>query len=439
MLHLQSGVIDNSDPNVSLVLSDGVLIKRVTGALVVAPVFAGVVDVIYASTSTNVTTGPELPVGVGVLRDLSLTGDEGLTLGADVTVNGTCSLPGSDITTGSYVLTLGSTASLVEDDGKTVIGTVMATRTASQGVNETFGGIGVEVEAAGAAPGVTTVARVTGTALDINGTAGIERYFDISPAVNSGLDATVVFHYDDSELGGIDENLLSAYAKVGGVWDRYAAALDPTGNTATFAGVDVFDVLTLGPESVIATLLQSFVCAPAVAGIEVSWTLSEGSQIQGFLVYREAGGSGGFLPLEVEIVETGVLSYRFVDTDCEPGMSYQYRVDVTDERGTRNLFVTSAAGMSVPKLALEQNFPNPFNPATVIGYSLPATAHVVLDVFDSSGRRVARLVDEVQSVGAHTREWYGVNDAGARVSSGVYYYKLVMGKESLTRKMVLLR
>jgi hypothetical protein len=265
MLHLQSGVIDNSDPNVSLVLSDGVLIKRVTGALVVAPVFAGVVDVIYASTSTNVTTGPELPVGVGVLRDLSLTGDEGLTLGADVTVNGTCSLPGSDITTGSYVLTLGSTASLVEDDGKTVIGTVMATRTASQGVNETFGGIGVELLAAGAAPGATTVTRETGTALSIKGTDGIERYFDISPTVNSGLDATVVFHYDDSELGGIAESSLEMYATSdgGATWVSHGGTVNETANTVTASGISSLARLTLGPSNLV-TGVEETAGIPAV-------------------------------------------------------------------------------------------------------------------------------------------------------------------------------
>jgi hypothetical protein len=439
MLHLSSGVIDNSDPDVSLVISDGVLIKRVTGSLAAAPVFAGTVDLIYASTSTNVTTGPEMPVGTGVLNDLTLTGDEGMTLGANVTVNGTCAATGSDIFTGAYTLTLGPTAVLTENDGKTVVGTVRTTRTAAQSVNQTFGDIGIELNAAGGAPGVTTVTRVTGTPLSVDGNEGIERYFDLSPASNSGLDATVVLHYDESELNGIAENLLAAYSRNAGVWARHLSTLDPTGNSVTFAGIDALETLTLANEGVVATLLQSFACSPAAAGIDVSWTLSEIGRITGFNVYRETGGSDEFLPLETEIVETGNLSYKFVDGDCEAGVSYRYRVDATDESGTRNLFTTSAIAASVPKLELAQNFPNPFNPTTVIGYSIPARAHVVLDVFDASGRRVTRLVDEVQSAGPHVREWSGVNDAGMGVSSGVYFYKLVIGKESITRKMVLLR
>jgi hypothetical protein len=112
---------------------------------------------------------------------------------------------------------------------------------------------------------------------------------------------------------------------------------------------------------------------------------------------------------------------------------------MTDEGGTRNLFVTSAATATVPKFALSQNYPNPFNPATTITYSLPSRGRVVLDVYDLSGRRVTRLVDEVQSAGAHALEWFGVNDAGVRVASGIYFYKLSTGKESITRKMILLR
>jgi hypothetical protein len=439
MLHLSSGTIDNSDPDVSFVLSNGLLIKRVTGTITAAPVFAGMVDLIYASTSTNVTTGPEMPAGTGVLRDLTLTGDQGMTLGAHVTVNGVCSLPGSDITTGSYVLTLGPAASLVESAGKTVIGTARATRTASQSVNQTFGGLGLEVNAGGGAPGVTTVTRVTGTALDINGTAGIQRYFDVSPANNAGLGATVVLHYDESELNGIDESLLAAYSRIGGVWSRLTATLDPTNNAVTITGVDEFGTLTLGHEGVVATLLQAFACAPTPAGIEVSWTLSEAARTDAFRVSRSEGADGAFQPIAVEIVETGALSYRFADAGCEAGVSYCYRVDLTGERGAMTLFLTPAAAMPAPKLQLSQNYPNPFKPTTVIGYSLPAKAHVVLDIYDLGGRRVARLVDGEQSAGSHTRGWSGTNDAGTQAAGGVYFSRLSVGKETITRRRVLLK
>ncbi len=91
------------------------------------------------------------------------------------------------------------------------------------------------------------------------------------------------------------------------------------------------------------------------------------------------------------------------------------------------------------KFELFQNYPNPFNPSTTIHYSIPERSHVTLDIFDVSGRRIARLVDSVQESGGHHKEWYGWNKDGAAVSSGVYFYKLRAGKKRITKKMILLK
>ncbi|MCK4549868.1 MAG: T9SS type A sorting domain-containing protein, partial [Candidatus Krumholzibacteria bacterium] len=92
-----------------------------------------------------------------------------------------------------------------------------------------------------------------------------------------------------------------------------------------------------------------------------------------------------------------------------------------------------------PALALGQNYPNPFNPSTTILFSVPERARVTLDIFDVSGRRLARLIDSVHEAGSYSCEWNGRNEAGKTVSSGMYFYKLVTGERSLVKKMVLLR
>jgi hypothetical protein len=89
--------------------------------------------------------------------------------------------------------------------------------------------------------------------------------------------------------------------------------------------------------------------------------------------------------------------------------------------------------------ALAQNVPNPFNPATTIAYDLPEPAEVTLVIFDVAGRRVRTLVRGLQPAGRHTALWAGTDDAGRRVASGVYFYRLVAGAHSATRKMVMLR
>jgi flagellar hook assembly protein FlgD len=88
---------------------------------------------------------------------------------------------------------------------------------------------------------------------------------------------------------------------------------------------------------------------------------------------------------------------------------------------------------------LSQNFPNPFNPTTSIGFYLPQQAKLRLDVYDVSGRLVIRLADGVYGSGPHRVEWNGVNASGSPVSSGVYYYRLTAGKQVLSKKMILLK
>ncbi len=85
---------------------------------------------------------------------------------------------------------------------------------------------------------------------------------------------------------------------------------------------------------------------------------------------------------------------------------------------------------------LSQNYPNPFNPTTLIQYSLPVgTRHAVsLRVYDLLGRAVAELVNEQQEAGVHS-----VTFDGRGLASGVYIYRLSVGKFVETKKLVLLR
>ncbi len=97
-------------------------------------------------------------------------------------------------------------------------------------------------------------------------------------------------------------------------------------------------------------------------------------------------------------------------------------------------------GTDVPAVAaLDQNFPNPFNPATTIRFSLREPALVSLRVYDAAGRLVRSLADGPLPAGLHERSWDGADARGKPVSSGVYLYRLDAGSFSRTRKMVLIR
>ncbi|NNE69689.1 MAG: DUF1929 domain-containing protein [Rhodothermales bacterium] len=99
---------------------------------------------------------------------------------------------------------------------------------------------------------------------------------------------------------------------------------------------------------------------------------------------------------------------------------------------------TSTPTESEPEIpdgfSLDAAYPNPFNPVTTIGYELPRSVQVSLEVFDISGRRVKLLAEGVQPAGVHRVQF----DA-SRLPSGVYFYRLLAGDFGVTRSVVLIK
>jgi hypothetical protein len=94
---------------------------------------------------------------------------------------------------------------------------------------------------------------------------------------------------------------------------------------------------------------------------------------------------------------------------------------------------------SAPLVTLLQNHPNPFNPATTIGFELTRPADVTLSVYDPSGAFVAAITRGRYAAGPHEVRWNGTDARGENVASGVYFYRLVSGSTELTRKMIVLK
>jgi hypothetical protein len=88
---------------------------------------------------------------------------------------------------------------------------------------------------------------------------------------------------------------------------------------------------------------------------------------------------------------------------------------------------------------LQQNFPNPFSPATQIRFQLSAASNAEIAVYDVKGRLVKTLASQVFDAGTHVLDWDGRDDSGNMLSSGIYFYKLTAGSFTETKRMVLVR
>jgi len=90
--------------------------------------------------------------------------------------------------------------------------------------------------------------------------------------------------------------------------------------------------------------------------------------------------------------------------------------------------------------ALFVNYPNPFNPATTISFSIAQTPSFVnLEIFNLKGQKVKQLVNSQLSAGQHSVIWNGTDDNKHPVSSGIYLYKLTAGSKIQTKKMLMIK
>ncbi|MCK5126002.1 MAG: T9SS type A sorting domain-containing protein [candidate division Zixibacteria bacterium] len=109
---------------------------------------------------------------------------------------------------------------------------------------------------------------------------------------------------------------------------------------------------------------------------------------------------------------------------------------------TYNVLTPSAAGddpVIANVFSLDQNYPNPFNPSTTINYSLARKSKVNISVYNILGQQINTLVNGEKDAGPHQIPWYGDDNNGDAVASGIYFYKMVTDDFVETFKMVLMR
>ena len=148
---------------------------------------------------------------------------------------------------------------------------------------------------------------------------------------------------------------------------------------------------------------------------------------QGYCYMELATLGARFLPIECTVQTETFASYQAKVRELESQLSFypqQENQDVIPETG------------SILSLV---NYPNPFNPSTIISFSLNNSSNVKLTVYNVKGQKVTTLVDKHFENGSHTVTWNGKNNNNKAVASGIYFYKISAGKSSAMKKMLLLK
>jgi hypothetical protein len=102
-------------------------------------------------------------------------------------------------------------------------------------------------------------------------------------------------------------------------------------------------------------------------------------------------------------------------------------------------FILELKAVVPATFTLHQNFPNPFNPISMLQYGLPENTHVSLIIYDMLGKEITQLVNTTQEAGFRSIQWDATDSMGREVSAGVYLYQIQAGEFVQTKKMVLLK
>jgi len=176
----------------------------------------------------------------------------------------------------------------------------------------------------------------------------------------------------------------------------------------------------------------------AADGNLLSWARSNARDLLGYRVFR------GLCSSCPDAREAIAMTRDTRWTDSEKGNRFRYWIAAVDSAGNESPAVapqteTGRDGPIPQRLTLHQNEPNPFNPITSIRYEVPSPGgRVTLNIYDVHGRLVRTLLDRNEPAGSKSTTWDGRNNAGSRVASGTYFYRLESNGEVLTRKMTLL-
>ena len=232
---------------------------------------------------------------------------------------------------------------------------------------------------------------------------------------------------------------------------RFQASDDGVGSLVEGA----FDDLSILASEVVSDLAAPTVSVTAPSGgyyangqtMNVAWNATDDVGVVHARVLLSLDGGGSFDLVIAEGALAGAVAWTVDVPSDESSYDCRVRVEVIDGVGRTTsddsaAFTIEPGTTDVPlptHVTLAQNHPNPFNPQTVIVFSLPRAQEASLRIYDLQGKLVRTLVRGVQAAGRHEVTWQGRNDSDGAVASGLYFYRLTTDAGEQVRKMTLLK
>ena len=133
-----------------------------------------------------------------------------------------------------------------------------------------------------------------------------------------------------------------------------------------------------------------------------------------------------------DIDNDGQGDLLFSSASFAPDKPLLYMIEHTNELSTGD-----EGEVKPDKISLRENYPNPFNPKTQFSYYLPESGIIELAVYDILGKEVYKFFNGYQQTGKHNVLWTGIDNHSSPVPSGVYFYRLISGSKTITKKLVL--
>lgn len=198
-----------------------------------------------------------------------------------------------------------------------------------------------------------------------------------------------------------------------------------------------FNIVNFGIDVVpVPVELISFSATTDSKNVNLNWATATETNNSGFEIERRYDKTDwleiGFVPGHGTTTEK--QNYSYIDQNVNAGI-YSYRLKQVDFDGTfeysNEILVNVTASL---EFTLDQNFPNPFNPNTLIKYSIPKSSQVSLKIFNTLGQEMESLVNEEKQAGTYEVNWNASN-----LQSGVYFYRIQAGSFIETKKMILLK